>query len=89
MPSKELAYDVEPSVANYLVYVSFTSHGSWGGTVGGSLHLGATMTEDEAVMMTKFYKDRGDEFHEKYPSDTTHRYGYMKNNPDWWSRASA
>ena len=65
----------------YIVYVHFETRSSLSDSIiAGSLQLGTTESEAEAVQMTDMYKKRADESHTQYPElyspTDTSRYGY-------------
>ena len=66
----------------FIIYTSFEvpcSDPSSTSLICGSLQLDTAITEEEAVQKTAMYKQRADEFNERFPSPGTRKYGYY----DW------
>ena len=74
--------------AKYLIYCSWDTKLSSGGTIGGSTYYDEyPNNESEAIEILEKVKKNSEEFHAKFPSlNTTRRYGYHLNNPDWWTK---
>jgi hypothetical protein len=74
--------------AKYLIYSSWETSLSSGGTVGGSLYYNVYPNdEDEAIEMLEKIKKNDDEFNARFPRpNTKHRYGYHLNRSEWWTR---
>jgi hypothetical protein len=74
--------------AKYIIYCSWETKSQYGSTIGGSSYYNEyPNNESEAIEMLEKVKKNSEEFHAKFPSkDTTRRYGYHLNNPDWWIR---
>lgn len=63
----------------YIVYVHFETRSSMSESIiAGSLQLGTTESQAEALQMTEMYKKRADDSHAQYPRSPTDtsRYGY-------------
>jgi hypothetical protein len=73
--------------AKYLIFCSFDTKLSSGGTVGGSNYYNLyPQNEQEAIEMVEQVKKKADEFKTYLGQDTIYKYGYHLNNPEWWSR---
>ena len=71
--------------SKYLIYTCWTSTLPTGGSIAGSLiHEMFAQTEEEAQAHVATLQERAATAY-KSP-DTTNRYIYILNNPDWWQR---
>jgi hypothetical protein len=72
----------------YLIYSCFTTKLKYGGSISGSHYYNLyPNTEEEAKEMLAIAQKKSEEFYTIFGGkDTTYRYGYHLNNPDWWSR---
>ena len=73
--------------AKYLIYCSWNTRLPSGSTIGSSNYYNVyPNNESEAIEMLEKVKKNADEFNAKYPDkNTTRRYGYHLNNPEWWN----
>ena len=77
--------------AKYLIYYSWNTKLPSGGTIGGSNYYDLyPNNEYEAIEMLEKVKKNAAEFNVQYPylnnNNTTRRYGYHLNHPEWWLR---
>jgi hypothetical protein len=74
------------ATSKYLIYTCWTTTLPTGGSIAGSLiHEMFAQTEEEAQAHVATLQERAESYEYKNP-DTTNRYIYILNNPDWWPK---
>jgi hypothetical protein len=74
------------ATSKYLIYTCWTTTLPTGGSMAGSLiHEMFAQTEEEAQAHVATLQERAESYEYKSP-DTTNRYIYILNNPDWWPK---
>ena len=76
--------------SRYLIYTCWETQCQKGGsTIGGSLLLDCAITKEEAETKRQMYEERGNDLEKVMPRpQTSRRYVYIDNRPEWWTGSS-